>query len=186
MIDCSSCRALRLASDCSCLSLAMRLSRFLCADPAYPHPLDLPGRPHGQCPDCPTGLLPLEPDLEAGNPPVTHRARSMLQPDLNRGACPAVFVGPIREKIGRCERGAEEPTPVSPAPRPRIFLFAKPHHFTASSCTSLLLPRAASTWHLRLCGLVLLNACVVLRGATSPLLSVCTIAHGNVRSFLLP
>jgi hypothetical protein len=58
MIDCSSCRALRLASGCSCLSLAMRLSRFLCANPAYLH---------GQCPNCPTGLLPLGPDLEAGN-----------------------------------------------------------------------------------------------------------------------
>jgi hypothetical protein len=66
-IDCSFCRALRLASDCSCLSLAMRLSRFLCANPAYRHPLDLPGRPHGQCPDFPTELLPLGPDLEAGN-----------------------------------------------------------------------------------------------------------------------
>jgi hypothetical protein len=71
MIDCSFCGAMRLASDCSCLSLDMRLSRFLCADPAYPHPLDLPGRPHGQCPDCPTGLLPLVPDLEAGKPPAT-------------------------------------------------------------------------------------------------------------------
>jgi hypothetical protein len=56
VIDCSFCGAMRLASDCSCLSLAMRLSRFLCAsNPAYPHPLDLPGRPNGQCPDCPTG-----------------------------------------------------------------------------------------------------------------------------------
>jgi hypothetical protein len=36
MIDCSFCRALRLASDCSCLSLAMRLSRFLCANPTPP------------------------------------------------------------------------------------------------------------------------------------------------------
>jgi hypothetical protein len=36
MIDCRFCRALRLASDCSCLSLAMRLSRFLCANPRLP------------------------------------------------------------------------------------------------------------------------------------------------------
>jgi hypothetical protein len=68
-LDCSFCRTLRLPSDCSFLSLDMRFSRFLCANPAYayPHPLDLSGRPHRQCPDCPTGLLPLGPDLEAGN-----------------------------------------------------------------------------------------------------------------------
>ena len=92
MIDCSFCRALRLASDCSCLSLAMRLSRFLCANPAYPHPLDLPGRPHGQCPDCPTGLLPLVPDLEAGKP-ACH-----TPPD----AVVVVFVAQRRR--GRCAR----------------------------------------------------------------------------------
>jgi hypothetical protein len=71
---------MRLASDCSCLSLAMRLSRFLCANPAYPHPLDLPGRPHGQCPDCPTGLLPLVPDLEAGKPACHTLIIARLQP----------------------------------------------------------------------------------------------------------
>jgi hypothetical protein len=53
MIDCSFCRALRLASDCSCLSLAMRLSRFLCANPAYPHPPDLPRAPTWAMPRLP-------------------------------------------------------------------------------------------------------------------------------------
>jgi hypothetical protein len=70
----------------------MRLSRFLCANPAYPHPLDLPGRPHGQCLDFPTGLLPLVPDLEAGKP-ACH-----TPPD----AVVVVFVAQRRR--GRCAR----------------------------------------------------------------------------------
>jgi hypothetical protein len=84
MIDSSFCGAMRLASDCSCLSLAMRLSRFLCANPAYPHPLDLLGRPHGQCPDCPTGLLPLVPDLEAGKPACHRIVKFLAEPALSR------------------------------------------------------------------------------------------------------
>jgi hypothetical protein len=58
MIDCRFCGAMRLASDCSCLSLAMRLSRFLCANPAYPHPLDRPGAHMGNAQIAPLGSCP--------------------------------------------------------------------------------------------------------------------------------
>jgi hypothetical protein len=75
------------AGLCVLLLTAVAL-RWLCGSVAssaltphmpYPHPLDLPGRPHGQCPDCPTGLLPLGPDLEAGQ---TARSAPVTKLDL--------------------------------------------------------------------------------------------------------
>jgi hypothetical protein len=57
----------------------MRLSRFLCDNPAYPHPLDLPGRP----------------DLEAGQ---TARSACHTPPDA------VVAVSVAQRRRGRCAR----------------------------------------------------------------------------------
>jgi hypothetical protein len=69
MIDHSFWRDLRLASGCSCLSLAMRRSRFLCANPPTRIPSICPGAHMGNVQIAPLlGSCPwaLGPDLEAG------------------------------------------------------------------------------------------------------------------------
>jgi hypothetical protein len=58
MIDHTSLRALRLASGCSCLSLAMRLSRFLCANPPTRIPSICPGAHMGNAQIAPLGSCP--------------------------------------------------------------------------------------------------------------------------------
>jgi hypothetical protein len=91
LIDCSFCGAMRLASDCSCLSLAMRLSRFLCANPAYPHPLDLPGRPHGRrnAQIAPLGSCPWCQISRQANPPVTRPTTPL---DRGRASVPPILL----------------------------------------------------------------------------------------------
>jgi hypothetical protein len=75
MTDCSSCRALRLASGCSCLSLAMRLSRFLCANPPTRIPSICPGAHMGNAQIAPLGSCPwgqISRQAKPPGPPVTH------------------------------------------------------------------------------------------------------------------
>jgi hypothetical protein len=79
MIDCSSCRALRLASGCSCLSLAMRLSRFLCANPPTRTPSICPGAHMGNALIAPLGSCPwdqISRQAKPPGPPVTRHTSS--------------------------------------------------------------------------------------------------------------
>jgi hypothetical protein len=123
---------------------AMRLSRrFLCANPAYPHPLDLPGRPHGQCPDCPTGLLPaLEPDLEAGQ-----TARSACHKNEN---CPRLpWRGREGSAVGLQLRVRFVPAALlamlRPSPHPRSMWMGCAACGRTSSCGWDALPAGAPT-----------------------------------------